>query len=85
MYNNAHWASDVIVGAAIGSFVGWKVARYSHEHPTNNIDNFFLGRPPPDDDDAGATRESAASRRTRPRSRTLLGGGIPITFSIPVP
>jgi membrane-associated phospholipid phosphatase len=85
MYNNAHWASDVIVGAAIGSFVGWKVARYSHEHPTNNIDNFFLGRPPPDDDDEG-TADAAASRAVpRSRARTLLGGGIPITFSIPVP
>src|SRR6185295_15691562 len=68
MYNNKHWASDVIVGAAIGSFVGWKVARYAHEHPTNTVDNFFLGRP--QDDGNGA---AASASRSRPRSRTLLG------------
>jgi membrane-associated phospholipid phosphatase len=80
MYNNKHWASDVIVGAAIGSFVGWKVTRYAHEHPTNTVDNFFLGRPK---DDGNAAAASAS--RSRPRSRTLLGRGIPITFSIPAP
>lgn len=84
MYNNAHWASDVAVGAAIGSFVGWKVSRYAHDHPTNTVDNFFLGRPK-DDDDATAANASRAPSRSRSRSRTLLGGGIPITFSIPVP
>jgi len=75
MYHNAHWASDVVVGAAIGSFVGWKVVRYSHEHPSNNVDRFFLGR-----QDA---RSPAAPRRAR--SRTLGGIAIPITFSIPAP
>jgi membrane-associated phospholipid phosphatase len=82
MYNNAHWASDVAVGAAIGSFVGWKVTRYAHDHPTNTVDNFFLGRPKDDDDGTAATASRSPSRS---RSRTLLGGGIPITFSIPVP
>jgi membrane-associated phospholipid phosphatase len=83
MYNNAHWASDVAVGAAIGSFVGWKVTRYAHNHPTNSVDNFFLGRPK--DDPADATVGSKSRSQTRSRSRTLLGGGIPITFSIAVP
>jgi len=84
MYNNAHWASDVIVGAAIGTFVGWKVTRYAHDHPTNSVDNFFLGRPK--DDDGGTGGTAAGSRSgSRSRSRTLPGGGIPITFSIPVP
>ena len=44
MYNNAHWASDVVLGAAIGTFTGLKVVRYSHIHPDNAIDRFFLGR-----------------------------------------
>lgn len=78
MYNNAHWASDVAMGAAIGTFVGWKVARYTHDHPTNAVDNFFLGRPK---DDAA----SGTQTRSRSRSRTLPGRGIPITFSIPAP
>ncbi|HTE43784.1 MAG TPA: phosphatase PAP2 family protein [Gemmatimonadaceae bacterium] len=43
MYNNKHWASDVALGAAIGTFTGIKVVRYSHGHPTNRIDHFFLG------------------------------------------
>ncbi|MFL5381376.1 MAG: phosphatase PAP2 family protein [Longimicrobiaceae bacterium] len=78
MYNNAHWASDVVVGAAIGTFVGWKVTRYAHEHPTNTVDNFFLGRPK---DDGNGTPAGTA----RSRTRTLLSHGIPITFSIPAP
>jgi len=82
MYNNAHWASDVAVGAAIGSFVGWKVTRYAHDHPTNSVDNFFLGRPK---DDGAATTGSASRAPSRSRSRTLFGHGIPITFSIAVP
>jgi len=44
VYNNAHWASDVAVGAAIGSFTGWKVVRYNHDHPGNSVDRIFLGR-----------------------------------------
>jgi membrane-associated phospholipid phosphatase len=83
MYNNAHWASDVAVGAAIGSFVGWKVTRYAHDHPTNTVDNFFLGRPK--DDGGDGTAGTASRSPSRSRSRTLLGNGIPITFSIPVP
>jgi membrane-associated phospholipid phosphatase len=43
MYNNAHWASDVALGAAIGTFAGIKVVRYSHGHPKNFVDRFFMG------------------------------------------
>ena len=53
MYNNAHWASDVALGAAIGTFAGIKIVRYNHGHPTNFIDRFFLGttvQPGPDGD-----------------------------------
>jgi membrane-associated phospholipid phosphatase len=57
VYNNAHWASDVVIGAAIGSFTGWKVARYAHQHPGNTIDRIFLGRPPRDPEEAAAQRQ----------------------------
>ena len=43
IYNNAHWASDVALGAAIGTFTGLKVVRYSHQHPDNPIDRLLLG------------------------------------------
>lgn len=43
MYNNAHWASDVALGAAIGTFSGLKVVRYSHAHPDNRVDRVLLG------------------------------------------
>ncbi len=42
MYNNKHWASDVMLGAAIGTFAGNKVVRYHHSHPGNPIDRIFL-------------------------------------------
>ena len=42
MYHNKHWASDVIVGAAIGTFAGLKVVRYHHTHPNNRIDRWLL-------------------------------------------
>jgi hypothetical protein len=42
MYNNKHWASDVLTGALIGSFAGRKVVRYHHSHPGNRIDDWFL-------------------------------------------
>jgi membrane-associated phospholipid phosphatase len=43
MYNNKHWASDVVVGAGIGAFSGWKVVGYTHAHPNNPIDRLLLG------------------------------------------
>jgi membrane-associated phospholipid phosphatase len=42
MYNNRHWASDVIMGAAIGTFAGTKVVRYHHTHAGNRIDRWLL-------------------------------------------
>jgi membrane-associated phospholipid phosphatase len=42
MYNNRHWASDVIVGAAIGTFAGTKVVRYHRTHPGNAVDKALL-------------------------------------------
>ena len=43
MYHNNHWASDIALGAAIGTFSGLKVVRYSHAHPDNKLDHFILG------------------------------------------
>lgn len=42
IYNNAHWASDVMAGAALGTFTGVKVVRYMHSHPGNGIDRKLL-------------------------------------------
>jgi membrane-associated phospholipid phosphatase len=42
IYNNRHWASDVIMGAAIGTFAGMKVVRYSRIHPANKVDSWLL-------------------------------------------
>lgn len=42
MYHNRHWASDVLMGAAIGTFAGLKVVRYHHTHPNNRIDRWLL-------------------------------------------
>jgi len=43
MYNNAHWASDVITGAAIGTMAGVFVVRWHFSHPGNSIDRVLLG------------------------------------------
>ena len=43
MYHNNHWASDVALGAGIGTFSGLKVVRYSHAHPDNKLDKLILG------------------------------------------
>ena len=42
MYNNQHWASDVMAGAAIGTIVGLKVVKYTHSHPGNHIDRELI-------------------------------------------
>ena len=42
MYNNKHWASDVLVGAAIGAFAGLKTVKYHHSHPGNRVDRWLL-------------------------------------------
>lgn len=42
MYHNRHWASDVVLGAGVGTFSGIKVVRYSHAHPDNFIDRVLL-------------------------------------------
>jgi membrane-associated phospholipid phosphatase len=42
MYHNRHWASDVALGAGIGTFSGLKVVKYTHAHPDNFIDRVIL-------------------------------------------
>ena len=42
IYNNMHWASDVMGGAAIGTLVGLKVVKYTHSHPVNRIDSKLI-------------------------------------------
>ena len=43
MYQNQHWASDVVLGAGIGTLTGLKTVRYSHLHPDNYVDRVQLG------------------------------------------
>lgn len=42
MYHNRHWGSDVLLGAAIGTFSGRKVVQYAHGHPGNRLDRIML-------------------------------------------
>lgn len=42
MYHNRHWASDVVLGAAIGTFAGLKVVQYAEAHPNNKLDRIML-------------------------------------------
>ena len=43
VYHNEHWASDVMLGAAIGSFAGWKLVRYTHDRPGSPLERWLLG------------------------------------------
>lgn len=43
MYNNKHWASDVALGALIGTFSGKKVVLATHDNPNNVLDRILLG------------------------------------------
>ena len=42
MYNNQHWASDVLGGAAVGTIIGLKVVKFQHSHPGNRVDRALL-------------------------------------------
>ena len=44
MYHNQHWASDIVLGAAVGTFSGLKLVRYMHGHDTR-ADRLLLGTP----------------------------------------
>ena len=43
MYDDKHWASDVALGAAVGTLAGRIVVRYAHGRPGNLIDRVVLG------------------------------------------
>jgi membrane-associated phospholipid phosphatase len=43
MYHNKHWASDVALGALIGTFSGKKVVLAAHDNPNNFLDRILLG------------------------------------------
>jgi membrane-associated phospholipid phosphatase len=46
MYLGQHWASDVVAGAFVGTFAGWRVVNYSHTHPRTRTDRIFLNAEP---------------------------------------
>jgi membrane-associated phospholipid phosphatase len=46
MYADKHWASDVVMGAALGAVSGWATVRYHHHRSGNRLDRFFLGPSP---------------------------------------
>jgi membrane-associated phospholipid phosphatase len=43
MYHDMHWASDVVMGAAIGVFTGRRVVQWQHSNPGNRVDRWLLG------------------------------------------
>ena len=43
MYDDKHWASDVVMGAAIGTFAGLKTVRFNHTRTGNRVDRWLLG------------------------------------------
>ena len=46
MYKDKHWASDVLMGAFVGTFAGRKVVRYHHSRPETKLDRIMLGAAP---------------------------------------
>jgi len=54
MYHDKHWGSDVLLGAAIGTFSGRKVVQYMHGHPGNKLDRIMLGTSVTPDGHGGA-------------------------------
>ena len=43
MYRDAHWLSDVTMGATIGTVGGWAVTRWHAAHPGSALDRAALG------------------------------------------
>ena len=42
MYNNAHWTSDVVTGAMVGTFAGLKTVEYNYRHPDNKVERWLV-------------------------------------------
>jgi hypothetical protein len=43
MYAAEHWASDVVLGSAIGVFLGKRIVDHAHSGPPSAVDRFLLG------------------------------------------
>ena len=43
MYSAEHWASDVVLGGAIGAAIGRRIVAHAHSGEANTLDRFFLG------------------------------------------
>ena len=43
MYGDKHWASDVVMGAAVGIFAGQKTVRFNHSNEGNRVNRWLLG------------------------------------------
>jgi hypothetical protein len=43
MYAAEHWASDVVLGSAIGIALGRRIVSHAHGNPANPVDRFLLG------------------------------------------
>ena len=46
MYADKHWASDVLMGSALGAVSGWSTVRYHHHRRGNRLDRALLGATP---------------------------------------
>ena len=44
MYHDKHWASDVLMGAVLGTVTGVRAVRYAHGNPGNRVDRWLLDR-----------------------------------------
>ena len=45
MYEDKHWASDVVMGAAIGTFAGLKAVRFTRTRTGRRLERRLLGEP----------------------------------------
>jgi hypothetical protein len=43
MYSAQHWASDVVLGSAMGVFLGKRIVDHAHSGPPSRLDRFLLG------------------------------------------
>ncbi|NUO39354.1 MAG: phosphatase PAP2 family protein [Gemmatimonadaceae bacterium] len=43
MYSAEHWASDVVLGSAMGVFLGKRIVDHAHTGPPSKLDRFLLG------------------------------------------
>lgn len=65
MHADAHWLSDVTMGAAIGMASGWAVTRWHATRPDNALDRLLLPR-----------RRLAPYLMHAPHDRTLIGASL---------